>query len=379
MPGELYLEGRTSVYIGNVEGDVYIGRDKARTSGDAELDASTDALVTWINSNNFESRVAMVSGIMENFLVGAQLGAMAMESVMHDRAYDTEAGKLYLSLGDLRTLPKIPAPPRAVSRMVVRFVADGIPENVSNARFRSLYGARFFPLTLGDAVGEAEITATALSSELPKIIEVLAEASQNPSFGAEAVATVTPVTDPAVQAEIFRATSEMLAQAEERQLILATYAPGAEGLPAPNLGSPTSPGGGGGGGGPSYPHGEPLCDAGAQKFSSRIITDGAKNPDLGLTQKDPTGRNEYAGVRRGDGNYQTKAEYWREVVTEAGLTPGPLPGSVDCSKGCPDNLSELIIASLMANADRTNIYIGEKSKMAGGGYCGPDQVRKTFP
>jgi len=146
-------------------------------------------------------------------------------------------------------------------------------------------------------------------------------------------------------------------------------------------GTSPAPGGGGGGGGGSgggvtYLNGAPACGPGASDFSSRVIPGGFSNPNVAISFKDPTGRNEYEGVKRSDGRWQTKEEYWNEIVMEAGLKPGPQFGTVNCQGGCPANLSDLLLQSAMANSDRRNVYIGDKSKMENGGdcYAGSDNV-----
>lgn len=118
---------------------------------------------------------------------------------------------------------------------------------------------------------------------------------------------------------------------------------------------PPPPPSGGGGGGKPPPSQVCSGDLNLSRIGRIKLT-----KDTRFTYDDPNGLNEWEAIEMsGDPKFITKEEWSAKVMLDAGLKPGPGFGQVDCSAGCPPDVSERVKASMLRNAGR-KIYITKK-------------------
>lgn len=234
MPSSLYFDGQNPVYIGNVEGDVYVhsrgggyrpgvpaefGDERPSAPVDpeqAKVDASTDSLVELLNRKMENSKLDMLTGMMKEYLIGAQFGVLVGESVLNDRIFDSRLQKMVESVDKARPIPPIPVKPPVASVVTIRFSSDQMTEREAGEMFLSAYKGEIDNLEGGATATEAGVVLSVAPGDLDTINAIIDKTLSNPDFDAIAIgvnATPSDISDGSgnVTADVAGVMAEQLA------------------------------------------------------------------------------------------------------------------------------------------------------------------------
>lgn len=222
MPRELAIGGVPSVYISNVEGDVYVngeptasatvttgpdgvvrcqkdikvcpdGAYVTRRPPDCAFDHCPGGPADALNSMLLDARKFMVGGVLEQYLTGAIAGAFLYRQIHSIEQGKSHAEKLGREVSQLQPAVLVPVAPPNPSVAFLEFTLGTEPPEIYAERFRSRYAGNFPVLAQPDPT---RVFLQVEPGQEGRLAEIISIASLDPAFGAEVSLSFTPPPAP---------------------------------------------------------------------------------------------------------------------------------------------------------------------------------------